>query len=347
MNSAVAWMQQLKSRFSEAVATHPPGSEQIAVYLSGRGVATACGRVDGQLSVALRSDPIAQLSDIQSMLAQQISSLDLQRSPARKQVNLVLAPELYNVSLIDRPDVDDAELKDAVRWAIQEHVDYPVENATLDVFELPRSASRERPMVFVVSLKTELLKTLQSQVLSAGLQPASIDAAELCLRNLAWQCYPHADQSIAMLRLTSNSGLVNISRGDELYLARRVSGLPDEFSEPKWADFRERMVLQVQRSIDYYESAMNQPHCNMLVVACTHDWSERVTEFLTEMLPIPVRSITEVLAGELTLRLHNPDAQLIDWHALAPAQANAIAAGLPALGGILRHHIAQNVEQAA
>jgi hypothetical protein len=65
------------------------------------------------------------------------------------------------------------------------------------------------------------------------------------------------------------------------------------------------------------------------------------------MLPIPVRSIAEVLAGEMALQLHNPDVQTIDWHALQPAQANAIAAGLPALGGVLRHHIAQNVEQAA
>ncbi|XOV84051.1 MAG: hypothetical protein ACFHXK_02825 [bacterium] len=340
-------MQQLKSRFSEAVAVQPCAAEQIAVYLSGRGVATAYGGVNGHLSVALRADPINHLSDIHTVLARQIESLQLQRCAARKQVNLVLAPELYNVSLIDRPDVDDAQLKDAVRWAIQEQVDYPVENATLDVFELPRSASRERPMVFVVSLKTELLKTLQSQVNSAGLQLASIDASELCLRNLTWQCFPHADQSIAMLRLTSNSGLVNISRGDELYLARRVSGLPDEFSEPGWAEFRERMVLQVQRSIDYYESAMNQPHCNMLVVACTQDWSERVTGYLTEMLPIPVRSIAEVLAGELTLQLHNPDVQHVDWQALQPAQANAIAAGLPALGGVLRQHIAQSVEQAA
>ena len=64
MNSAVAWMQQLKSRFAEAVAVPASETEQIAVYLSGRGVATAHGSIEGQLSVALRADPINQLSDI-------------------------------------------------------------------------------------------------------------------------------------------------------------------------------------------------------------------------------------------------------------------------------------------
>lgn len=347
MNSAVAWMQQLKSWLPGPGMTSSPDTDYIAVYLSGRGVASACGRLEDRLQVSLRSDPISQIGDLHTTLVKQIESLQLARSPARKQVNLVLAPELYNVSLIDRPDVDQADLKDAARWAIQDQVEYPMESATLDVFELPRSASRERPMVFVVSVKTDLLKTLQEQVNAAGLQLASIDVTEMSLRNLAWQCFPHADQSIALLRLTRNSGLINISRSDELYLTRRVSGVPDEFTEPKWADFRERMVLQVQRSIDYYESAMNQPHCNMLVVACTQDWSERVAEYLTEMLPIPVRSIAEVLTDELDIKLFNPEQQVVDWRHLQSSQANAIAAGLPALGGILRQHIANAVQKAA
>ncbi len=347
VKSAVAWMQHLKSWLPGPVDKASPDAEYISVYLSGRGVASACGRLVDPLRVSLRSDPITQIGELHGKLVDQIESLQLARSSSRNQVNLILAPELYNVSLIDRPDVDQADLKDAVRWVIQDQVDYPMESATLDIFELPRSASRERPMVFVVSVKTELLQTLQEQINAAGLQLASIDATELSLRNLAWHCFPHADQNIAMLRLTSNSGLINISRADELYLTRRVSGVPDEFTEPKWADFRERMVLQVQRSIDYYESAMNQPHCNMLVVACTQDWSPRVTEYLTEMLPIPVRSIAEVLADELDLKLFNPEEQVVDWHNLQSAQTNAIAAGLPALGGILRQHIAQMVQQAA
>ena len=347
MNPAVAWLQRLTGKGSADVSAMSALNEQIAVYVSGGGVACAHGRFDEHMTVAMRSDPIDQLTAMHSTLAIQIEALGLARNPAAQQVNLVLAPEMYNVLLVDRPDVTDDELSEAVRWMIQEQLDYPVESATLDVFDLPRSASRERPMVFVVSVKTDLLRTLVDEVNETGLQVSSIDASELSLRNLAWQCYPQADQNIALLRLTSNSGVVNISRADELYLARRVSAVPSQFSEPKWVEFRERMVLQVQRSIDYYESAMNQPHCNMLVVACTHDWSEQVTEYLTEMLPIPVRTIAEVLAGEMSLTLHNPDVQEVDWQNITDAQGNAISAGLPAIGGVLRNQIARVVAEAA
>ena len=169
---------------------------------------------------------------------------------------------------------------------------------------------------------------------------------KLALRNLVWRCFPGADQSIAMLRLTANSGMISISRGDELYLSRRVSGVPKVFAEEAWEEFRERMVLQVQRSIDYYESAMNQPHCNVLMAACTHGWSKRVCEHLSEMLAIPIREVVDLIKEEVRLTLHNPDRVEVDWDNLSADEANAIAAGLPAIGGVLRKHIAEVSEAA-
>lgn len=351
MNPAFAWLQRVTGFLPEAAPVDPGLTAHIALYVSGTVVATARGEhdaVDGTIDgMCLRADPVQQLTDLRGTLSAQVRELGLTRSPARKYVNLVLAPEMYNLSLVDRPDVADDEVTEAVRWLIQDQVDYPMESASLDVFDLPRSASRERPMVFAVAVQTELLRGLIREINAAGLELASVDASELTLRNLIWRCYPHADQNIAMLRLTANSGLVNISRADELYLARRISGVPAEFSEARWEDFRERLLLQVQRSIDYYESAMNQPQCNMLVVACTDDWTPLVSQYLAEMLPFPVRTVAEVLAGEIQLALHNPQAQEVDWGTLSDAQSNAIAAGLPALGGLFRQQIARAVEEAA
>lgn len=351
MNSTVAWLQRITGLFPNTQTGDAGLSEQISAYVSSTVVALVHARYadngETDLQMSLRADPVSQLTELRSTIELQMRALQLNRSAARKSANLVLAPEMYNLSLVDKPDVAAADVNEAVRWMIQDQVDYPMEGASLDVFDLPRSASRERPMVFAVSVQTDLLRSIIREINAAGLQLASIDAAELTLRNLIWQCFPHADQNIALLRMTANSGLIDISRADELYLARRISGVPEEFTELKWEGFRERMLLQVQRSIDYYESAMNQPHCNMLVVACTDDWSARVTEYLAEMLPIPVRTVAEVLAHEVKLELHNPEAQAIDWADLTTEQTNAIAAGLPALGGALRHQISRALAEVA
>ncbi len=325
----------------------PHATEQLAVYVSGTVVALAHGNFAGDAKIAMRADPLEQLTELKARLQTQIESLDPPRSASARGCNLVLAPEMYNLSLVDRPDVADEELTEAVRWLIQDQVDYPMEEAALDVFELPRSASRERPMVFAVSMQRDFLSSLVREVNAAGLSVTNVDVSELAVRNLIWRQFPQPDQSIAALRLTANSGLISISRGDELYLARRLSGVPEQFAEPTWESFRERLLLQVQRSIDYYESAMNQPHCNMLVVACTGGWSQRVTEYLADMLPIPIRTISEMLEDEFALTLHNPDPQLVDWAKLDDDQVNAIAAGMPALGGVLRGEIEQALAEVA
>ena len=316
-------------------------ADAVAIYLSRSMVGTALGEfgVDGGMHVNVIAEPMPQLADLRDQLGKQVKTLGLGRHDGCKHVNLVLAPELYKLCLVDKPDVPEADVAEAVRWQLQEQVDYPVDQACLSTFPLPDSASRNRPMIFAAIAQTEFLRNIVHQVLAAGLALDSIDIAELALRNLAWHCFPEPDQSVAVLRLTANAGVVNISRGDELYLARRISGVPQTFTEDMWGDFQERLVLQVQRSIDYYESAMNQPPCNMLMVACTEDWTERVTDHLETVMPVPVRTVTEALEGDVTLTLHNPDKQTVDWRNPTPRQVNALAAAMPALGGVLRNRI--------
>ena len=94
----------------------------------------------------------------------------------------MLAPELYSVSLVERPPVAEDELVDAVRWQIQENVEFPVDTATLDVFPLPDAATRDRPMVFVVAMQTEFLKVLLGQ----GARSRDSRSAAWTWRN--WPC---------------------------------------------------------------------------------------------------------------------------------------------------------------
>lgn len=330
---------------------HGVASEQAAVYLSGATLATVKATIGEHITADVCAQPFRQLTDLHDVLVAQVARVGLGKSRAAQRVNLVLAPELYNLCMVERPDVADDELDEAVRWLIQEQIDYPVESATLSTFPLPHSASRDRDMVFVAAMPTEFLKSLLMQVQGCGIALQSIDISELALRNLIWRYFPMPDLSVALLRLSVNSGLINVSRGDELYLARRLTGVPISFSEASWNDFRERLLLQVQRSIDYYESAMNQPPCNMLMVACTEDWTQRVCGHLGEMLAVPVRSVSEILHSELAVNLCALDApdEPIDWSNVSDAQTNALAAGLPALGGLLRAHIeaSQDGEAAA
>lgn len=304
-----------------------------AVYLSPRSVATAVGRRAGErYRLDLRADPVGGLDQVLSRLREQSDALGVGDTPC----NVVLAPELYSLSLVERPPVPDEELREAVRWRLQENLEFPPDQAAIDAFSLPESASRDRNMVFVVAMHQQMLKRLLDAVHGAGLHPQCVDVTELSLRNVTHGLYPEPDWSVGLLRLTAGSGVINVCRGEELFLSRRISGIPAELSETAWEEFNDRLLLQVQRSIDYYESAMNQPPCNALIVATTHGWQEKVCEYLDEMLPVSVRTIKDELRALYDVRLHNPEPADIDWENPSTDQRNAMTAALPALGGALR-----------
>ena len=317
----------------------------LGIYVSGSSVVSTLVEFEADQHACIsrmRADRVTQLDAVQGAIAEQVA--DLAVVPEQTVCNLVLAPEMYSLALLERPAVDDEELVDAVRWLLQDQVDFSVETALLDVFELPRAAARDRRMVYAAALPADFVGAIVEKVRAARLNVASVDITELALRNLSYYCFPEADQNVGLLRLTANNGLINISRGDELFLTRRVKGVPEVFDEEHWDAFREALLLQVQRSIDYYESAMGQPHCDILIVTCTHGWAETVTDYLNQMLTVPARSIEDVLAGEMTMTLHNPNAEALDWAHMRAEQINAVAAGLPALGGALRNRVQAQFE---
>ena len=51
---------------------------------------------------------------------------------------LVLNPDEYQLHLVESPDVPDSELREAVRWRIRDLIDFPVDEAAIDVFDMPQ-----------------------------------------------------------------------------------------------------------------------------------------------------------------------------------------------------------------
>ena len=84
----------------------------------------------------------------------------------------------------------------------------------------------------------------------------------------------------------------------------------------------------MQRSIDYYESAMSQPPCNGLIVATTHGWQDHGCSHLGEMLALPVRPIKDEMRALFNVRLHDPDPQDVDWDNILIEQRNALTSFL-------------------
>ena len=174
------------------------------------------------------------------------------------QCNLVLPTSKYQLLLVEAPDVPEEELRAAVRWRIKELINLPLEKASLDIFLLPDNAARGKRMLYVVVVETAYLKECIELVTNAGLKLKSIDIPELALRNIALlkEEGKSGSRGIAMVRIGAGAGNVSLYQQGNLYLSRSFQinykgGLLDEIPA-------DNLMLEIQRSLDYYERQMGQ-----------------------------------------------------------------------------------------
>src|SRR5262245_12667757 len=88
----------------------------------------------------------------------------------------VLDPRGYQLLLVEAPDVPAEELRAAVRWRIKDLIDFHVDDAVIDVFEMPRHArGGTNRMMYAVTAKAEFVREQIELVESAGLTLDVID----------------------------------------------------------------------------------------------------------------------------------------------------------------------------
>lgn len=204
--------------------------------------------------------------------------------------NYVLSPRDYNLYLIEAPAVEESELRSAVRWKIKDLLDMPVEDAAIDIFPVPEDAFRGRSkMLYAVAAPKARIEAIIELVARADLNLQSIDVPELAIRNITQQFLDDSN-GLAFIDLRKTGSTMNLSRNGELYLTRKISTQldADVMSSQDWESQRDRLVLEVQRSLDYYESQMGQNPISQLVMAPRAGDSHEMAASLSEVMSIPV-----------------------------------------------------------
>jgi len=156
--------------------------------------------------------------DLGKVLAKTVKEMGLEG----KQCSFVLSRKDYNLHLVEAPEVQQDELRAAVRWKIKDLLDMKVDEAAIDVFEVPEDAYRGRKMVYVVAAHKTRIQQIVDLIAESGMELAVIDIPELVMHNLAR--YYIADESgVAFMDLRRAGSTMNISCKGELYLTRRIN----------------------------------------------------------------------------------------------------------------------------
>lgn len=209
----------------------------------------------------------------------------------RSRVSALLPHGEYSLHMVESPSVPEAELRAAVQWRLKDMLDYPAEDAAIDVVPLPAvgpGAGRAPQLLAVASRKARIVDCIE-MFDRAGLPLCAIDIPEMAQRNVA-SLFEEGERALAFVSLGETGGLFTVSAQGALYHARTIeigtAALAAADTDGR-AGLIDRIVLELQRTLDLFDRQFGGLQVSrLLVVPFEHANGLRLA--LAENLYVPV-----------------------------------------------------------
>lgn len=244
------------------------------------------------------------------------------RRLARGRCTTLLWHGQYQLLQIDAPDnareLPHEELREAMRWRIKEMVDCPIENAGVDVIDIPAPGSRN-PQMWVVVASHDVLVPRIHLFQDAKLSLAAIDIPEMAQRNLA-TLFEEPNRGLALAAFDDKGGRLTISYQGELFMTRHIDVGAPELTGPQAESLNERVLLDIQRSLDNFDRHYSAIPLTSLMIGPLPG-GEAFVNYLGMNLSLPVAmvNLADVLDIGAVPQLADAAMQADAWLALGAA----------------------------
>lgn len=214
---------------------------------------------------------------------------------SRHQCSTLLGTGEYQLLSVDAPNVPPDELKTAIRWRLKDMLDFHVDDATIDVLDIPmdKNAAGRSHSMFVVAARNQLIEQRQSLFADAKIPLSVIDIPEMAQRNFSALLEPEG-RGVGLLSFDAEGGLLTVTFSGELYLSRRIDVSLTQLEQPD-AEQRnacyDRITLELQRSLDHFDRQYHFITVSKLVVAPLGSAANGLQDYLTSNLYVPVESL--------------------------------------------------------
>jgi MSHA biogenesis protein MshI len=265
----------------------------MAICLMGDGIYAA--RVTRAPSarplVELHAFYFAEMNSVEAAL----EKLSKELHANRYQCTTLLNSSEYQLLSVDAPNVPPDELKAAMRWRVKDMIDYHIDDATIDVLDVPvekHTAARTHSM-YAVAARNQVIGQRQALFENVRIPLSAIDIPEMAQRNISALLEPQ-NRGVALLLFSQDGGLLTVTFDGELYLSRRLDvttyQLGDGDAEQRSALY-ERVTLELQRSLDHLDRQFNFIILSKLMLGPLGNTDPGLQEYLAANLYIPVEPL--------------------------------------------------------
>lgn len=252
----------------------------------------------------------AEFDHFAPLLQRLVRQRDLRRVPCTG----LLRSGDYSLILVDAPDVPPTEIRAAMRWQVKELIDFHIDDAVIDVFDVPERDGRAGRRLYAVAARRGKVVQLIKLLTAADLNLETIDIPELALRNIAARL-PEDPGGVALIAFEQDHGLMTVTRQGALYFSRRVDCGSEQLLaaageggvNSTLEGLLDGLTIEIQRSLDFYERHFGQPSIAGIVLSPVAGVPNEVCEYLSAQLGVPTRWLD--LHADCALSLELPSGQ--------------------------------------
>lgn len=207
----------------------------------------------------------------------------------------LLAAGEYQLLTVDAPNVPPEELKTAIRWRLKDMLDFHIDDATVDVLDIPgdKNAPARNRSMYAVAARNQVIEQRQTLFSQAKMPLGVIDIPEMAQRNIAALVEPEG-RGLAMLSFDADGGLFTVTYAGELYLSRRLEvklTQLEQADEARKAEVYDRITLELQRSLDHFDRQYHFITLSKLMIGPMGNAAAGLQDYLASNLYLPVETL--------------------------------------------------------
>jgi MSHA biogenesis protein MshI len=290
----IGWRDYIKSRFRKASQFH-----SVGIMFDTKGIQiSSTQKVKGELVWVKQH--FVEITNWQQDLKSYVEKHNL----GNTQCNVVMSITKYKIMHMDRPAVQDEEVIDALQWSVKEQLSTD-ESLIIDYFE-PPVASNNTQQLNVVALSEKEIVQIRNGILQAGLRLDHIGIEELAICNI---CEFSDDAAIVLKQQSGGQISLNIVKQNQLYFSRRLKGYENIGSlspEELTMGVADNLSLEVQRSMDYFESQLRQAPVKKVFVALDTIHQDALAELIKEVVFVTVEKFVPNVQADVNLPILSP-----------------------------------------
>ncbi|MFT4925786.1 MAG: MSHA biogenesis protein MshI [Phenylobacterium sp.] len=233
----------------------------------------------------------------------------------------------YQLLQIDKPAIPDEELGGALGWSIKDLVTIPQEDLVADFFHVAAKIPMQGDKVNVVVTSRKVIMPLINLFNKNKVELKGIVPEEMLVQNVVGG---GDTASLLLSQQTNEEVALQIVKKHQLYFARKLRGfnrIHDYTAQELIDGLTDSLSLEIQRSMDYFESQLKQAPIKHILLALPTEHQSLIAEQITQHFPITV----EIMG------IRHPKVNI---------EADLSEQFYPALGGALEYLLPEKVEEA-